>query len=265
MNVNYVTAVRYTGRLSASYATPRLIKCDDDESYVVKFPPLGDERSSYNEYLGAALANYFNLPILDITVVLLTPEFVEEERGNLGDNVVCGYYFATPMQKDAMDATLENTRDMSTGTLGNQGDVPRMIVFDVFIGNCDRHPGNLLIIRDQATSKNNYVLIDHGHAFGGPKWNFENNSALPYRITKIPWKLDRITMAQFHSAAAEMCMIAMSTIDTLLVNIPRSWKIDKYDAAVRYALTHRIQECIIAAINENDAIWNAIQFDGAGS
>lgn len=46
---------------------------------------------------------------------------------------------------------------------------PLMCAFDELVANGDRHNGNVLV-----DGRNNYWLIDHGHAFGGPEHDLTN-------------------------------------------------------------------------------------------
>ena len=106
---------------------------DDGIDYLVKIPPNEDKVSNLKEYVGTMLGSNFGLPVLNASAMNLTEEFIENEP-NLND-VVAGSYFATEYQNNARFNIPPDMID-SLG-IDNIRDIPRFIVFDVFVDNID--------------------------------------------------------------------------------------------------------------------------------
>ena len=60
------------------------------------------------------------------------------------------------------------------------------VVFDEWIANSDRHPGNLLI-----GAKNTIWLIDHSHAFKGPMWHRSDLQPASYTKNLLAIHIER--------------------------------------------------------------------------
>ena len=254
-----VTAKEYTRQHGPgnTYTSTHIIMADDDIDYFVKIPPHGDKMSNFKEYVGTMLGCNFGLPVLNAFAMDLTEEFIENEP-NLND-VISGSYFATKFQHNAR---FDIVPDMiNSFTVDNTRDIPRFIVFDVFVDNTDRHEKNYLIVDCPNISETRITLIDHGHIFGG--YNYPtSNHLLKYRVYKVIWNLKDTTCMQYKKTAENMVNICtLDKMDEILKDAPSHWKSSfgiQHVDEIKHMLINRNAMSIYNAIVDSEKIQKSI-------
>ena len=169
------------------------------------------------------MGDHCDLPVLDPFLIKLTSDFIELVKSKLGD-VPEGEYFGT-IKQDKIDLDGDRIKQLDPKKLTNQQDVPKFIMFDILVDNIDRNPGNYFLIYSDDGKKFKYILIDHGHIFGGPEHNFDINGTLPYRCPQQPWNLKCLTEKNFKDAARYIVKrINSGVMNAFLEESPSKWR-----------------------------------------
>ena len=254
-------AVRYICKIWGGYYTcSHLIKGDDGNEYVLKIPPQTDNRSNLNEYLGCRLGDHCDLSVLTPFLIKLTTDFIELAKLKLGD--VCeGEYFGT-LKQDKIGLDADRVKQLEPQEFTNQQDVPKFIMFDILINNIDRNPGNYFLIYSDDKKKFKYVLIDHGHIFGGPEHDFSIWPKLPYDCSNHPWNLKCLTKKNFEDAARYITKrINDDVVKVFLEESPSNWR-ECYGSenisAVRAVVEDREEDKILSTALSNSQIRSAV-------
>lgn len=177
-----LTAVEHLRRMRGG-AQSHLMRCNDDQYYVVKFRnnPQGP-RILANEMLASHLAMSLGLPVSEPDVVIVgrwvidhTPELfmqIGEER----EKCASGFAFASrfpcdPLRTPAFDYLPAGQMSL----VDNLDAFAGMLVFDQWTCNCDSRQ----VVFHQVTSEDPHLgpayqatMIDQGYCFNGNRWNF---------------------------------------------------------------------------------------------
>jgi hypothetical protein len=202
-----------------------LMRCSDDEYYVVKFQdnPQGTKVLA-NELLGTLLAKELGLPVAEMALVDVSEELIQ----NTEEMVVQLARTRTPCSpgccfgsrhpstvgsfgRPVPRAVFGSLPDAWCLSIDNVGDFAGMLVFDKWTGNCD---GRQVIFVGEENQRCRTIMIDNGFCFGGSEWDFSHASVRgvfdqPYAYRNVkglrnfePWltrledKLDRNLLLQ---------------------------------------------------------------------
>lgn len=154
-----------------------LMRCSDDNYYVVKFPnnPQG-RRVLANELLCTSLAELLSLPVAHGAVVLVSEEMVhlttdlciQQEYGR----TPCGHgwCFGSQFVVDPRGKAIYDFLPSSILTqVSNLLDFCGMLVFDIWASNADDR--QVVFVPDEANSYH-AVMIDQGSCLDGQAWQF---------------------------------------------------------------------------------------------
>lgn len=155
-----------------------LVKASDGNYYVVKFKqnPQG-ARTLVNDFLGAGIFLALGISTAPAMLISLTREFLSEERhklltgGSAPLNVEPGLHFASLYPGDPSRTVVHDLVPSAVArALANKEDFVRSLVVDKWLANCDyrqaiywRHTNGWLC-----------QMVDFGHVFGGPSWEFHD-------------------------------------------------------------------------------------------
>ena len=226
---------------------PHKMGANDGNTYMVKFNPNDEPNSNFNEFLGSILAKRMNIPVLESCNIQLDEDFIQRSE-YLSNAVQPGTYFATLYVEDGFPISY-----IPDGTnITNLEKVSEFIVYDVFIYNEDRHPGNTLLIPNSSSSnsKYHYVLIDHGRCFRLV------TKKLPYVLNLIPWNTSKITSKGIKNSADLMTVnITPTMLKCIFDEIPEmDMPEEEYIRQLSNELSRRDAADIICAIKNNELI-----------
>jgi hypothetical protein len=161
---------------------PHLVRCDDGESYVVKFRNNPQHvRVLANEMLAARLALLIGLPVPPAAFVDVPAELigryphVDLDPGSRHEPCVSGLHFGSryaACSGEALvvdflpDRLLRRVTNLTTVFLG-------ALVFDKWTCNCDGR--QVVFHRLPGQPAYSAWLIDHGFCFNDGEWNFPDN------------------------------------------------------------------------------------------
>jgi hypothetical protein len=257
-------------------AQAHLMRCSDDNYYVVKFQNNPQHRRVLvNEMLGTRLASRLGLPTAPVNVIEVSEELirltaelcVETPR----TRIPCtpGLQFGSRYPGDPRRMTLHDfLPDEKLNEVDNLHDFAGMLVFDKWTCNTNGRqtvffetrrkgsaapPGN---VGEAAQPLYHTVMIDQGFCFNAGEWNFPDAplrglyarnrvySGVIGMESFAPW-LDRLEKQITEKALAELAEA-----------IPPVWYEDDYDALMRlleqtYRRRSRVPELLLSAKQSN--------------
>lgn len=228
--------------------------CILDNDTTVVYKSIGNPESNkalINEWIGYNIAKLVDLPIpfsgaaiWDHNTDVDEPIYNELTK----DDSVSKHYglgfFSTQVEHSS-----PITSPSIYNKIKNKDDIPRIVLFDVLIGNYDRNPGNLLL----SYKKNNIKLhiIDHSHIFDiGCMWDdiqLDRITSEPIDINKILESNNHQYSMFFEFRALDKNLIeeiindfnnsiTKSKIEDIMNTIPTEWSITSIEkkSAINY-------------------------------
>ena len=227
---------------------PRRIMADNGRTYVVKI--RGDvPKSFFNEYVAANIARWAELSVAEPAVIHLDAKFIGRTPGMRAAQVRPGPYFATQHYANAYDMHAKAT--FRPPAITNLEEVPAFVAFGVFVHNKDRNDGNTLLVPPSGGRAGcRYLLIDHGHCFGGPKWDHGTAASLPYEASHMPWPTAAAAEgASFRGPVEKMARMDRADMDKARDGLPGEWSMPDGDyAALKSAMSSSDPARMLGAI-----------------
>lgn len=174
-------------------AQAHLLEGEDGGFYVVKFTNNPQHRRILiNEWLSSAFLRYLQIHVPDTAVVELTPEFIAENPelyfsiGSRRERVPPGLHFGSRMavHPDRV-AVFDFLPDKLLPKVENSVDFLGVLVFDKWVGNADSRQAIFFRARakkwtplkGEVPARIGFFaqMIDHGFAFNGPHWEFQDS------------------------------------------------------------------------------------------
>lgn len=226
-------------------AQAHLIEGSDGAFYVVKFVNNPQHRRILvNEWLATSFLRHLQIHVPDCAVMELTEEFIAETPdlylavGTRREPVVPGLHFASKMAvHPERVAIFDFLPDKLLAKVENSADFLGTLVFDKWIGNADSRQAVFFRARaktwtplkGQVTKTGFFVqMIDHGFAFNGPNWNFQDSpiQGLYFRtsVYEAVQSLD-----SFEPWLSMIENFPPETMDAAWREIPSSWYLGEED------------------------------------
>lgn len=224
-----------------------IVLTDAGEGYLKAMGNPGGEHCLACELVATELARWFGLPTFDYALVEVTE--LDEFPFAKGGKARPGPAFIT---RSEMGETWSGKK-LQLDRLVNPGAISRLVVFDTWVLNCDRHAPN----RERRPNYNNVFLsgeappgrlllkaMDHTHAF-------DCGRDLSRRIAYIDRVRDRrvfglfpafrelVDQDDFQAAISELAHVSRPIVEGIVRSIPAEWDVSP---EVREALTHLIVE-----------------------
>jgi hypothetical protein len=221
-------------------AQAHLIEGDDSAFYVVKFTNNPQHRRILiNEWLAAAFLRYLQIHVPDTALIELTPDFIAGSPdlylsiGPRRDAIPPGLHFGSRMavHPDRV-AVFDFLPDKLLHKIENRADFLGALVFDKWVGNADSRQAVFFRARAKAWTPLKgesparigffAQMIDHGFAFNGPHWEFQDSpiQGLYFRTTVY----DEVrSLDSFQPWLNMVENFPPEVIDAAWKEIPRDW------------------------------------------
>jgi hypothetical protein len=221
-------------------AQAHLIECDDGGFYVVKFTNNPQHRRILiNEWLACAFLRYLQIHVPETAVVELTPEFIEDNPelylsvGSRRERIPAGQHFGSKMAVHPNRvAVYDFLPDKLLEKIENRVDFLGTLVFDKWVSNADSRQAVFFRARaktwtplkGEAPARTGFFaqMIDHGFAFNGPHWEFQDSpiQGLYFRTTVY----DEVKSMESFQPWLEMVEnFPEEVVDSAWKEIPRAW------------------------------------------
>lgn len=230
-------------------AQAHLIEGSDDAFYVVKFVNNPQHRRILvNEWLATSFLRHLQIHVPDCAVMELTEDFIADTAdlylsvGTRQEPVVPGLHFASKMAvHPERVAIFDFLPDKLLAKVENSADFLGTLVFDKWIGNADSRQAVFFRARAKTwtplkghvTKTGFFVqMIDHGFAFNGPNWNFQDSpiQGLYFRTSVYEGVY---SLESFEPWLSMIENFPAETIDAALREIPSSWYLGEEDELER--------------------------------
>ena len=263
------TFIRFERSLSTSTQVAKVVT-DAGHVYLKGLGNPEGPHALASELVGTRLARLFDLPTLDHAILRIDAT-VDEIPLYGGGKVTSGSAYCTREEEGHVwggDAE-------ELARVENQQDMVRLVVFDTWVRNRDRHHPDYAIrkpnrdnvfLSSQGTEEGRYRLlaIDHTHCFG-------DGNALSSRLARIDAVQDTKIYGLFPEFApyfnmdtllicvADLGALTRQQVEQVIQNIPVDWEVDQAarDALVRFLMERAqfVAGTIIDRLQREDGSW----------
>jgi hypothetical protein len=221
-------------------AQAHLLETDDGGFYVVKFTNNPQHRRILvNEWLACSFLRYLQIFVPETAIIELTPEFLANNpelylsMGSERVPVPAGLHFGSRLavHPDRV-AIFDFLPDKLLGKVENRVDFLGMLVFDKWIANADSRQAVFFRakakgwtpLKGEAPARIGFFaqMIDHGFAFSGLAWQFQDSpiQGLYFRTSVY----DEVrSLDSFQPWLDMVSNFPVEVIDSAWKEIPRSW------------------------------------------
>ena len=233
-------SARHLIRKMRGGAQSHLIAGEDGELYVVKFTNNPQHRRILvNEWLANAFLRYLQIHVPQTALIQVSEDFLAHSPdvyftlGSRRERIMPGLHFGSKMSVNPDKvAVFDFLPEKLLGKVENRVEFLGTLVFDKWVGNADSRQAVFFRARaktwtplkGEAPARIGFFaqMIDHGFAFNGPHWEFQDSplNGLYFRtsvyeeVTSLdsfqPW-LDMVTN------------FPIEVIDAAWKEIPREW------------------------------------------
>jgi hypothetical protein len=228
-------------------AQAHLLETDDGGFYVVKFTNNPQHRRILvNEWLACAFLRYLQIFVPETAVIELTPEFLRnnpELHLSIGAGrveVPPGLHFGSRLAvHPERVAVFDFLPDKLLNKVENRVDFLGMLVFDKWVANADSRQAvffrarakSWTPLKGEAPARVGFFaqMIDHGFAFNGLAWQFQDSpiQGLYFRTSVY----DEVrSLDSFQPWLDMVANFPVEVIDAAWKEIPRSWMEGDEDA-----------------------------------
>ena len=221
-------------------AQAHLMEAEDGHFYVVKFVNNPQHRRILiNEWLACAFLRYMQIHVPDTAIIELTEEFVAANPdlyitlGNRRQEVMPGLHFGSRMavHPDRV-AIFDFLPDKLLEKVENRSDFLGALVFDKWISNADSRQAIFFRARAKSwTPLKGEIpgrlgffaqMIDHGFAFNGALWQYQDSPLQGLYFRTSIYKEVR-SMESFEPWLGIVENFPAEVIDSAWKEIPRCW------------------------------------------
>lgn len=213
-----VTPVKVIKELHG-FTRPQIIQFDTENQYVVKFQHyLGGSKYLVREYVVGKLAQELNLPIVPFHTIHIPKSFIRRNGRLIKHRFKHGTQFCSKYLRDCINLT--NSPPVPSKIINSDVGL-QLFVFDLWVGNKDRHMNNILL--EKADNDQYYIhIIDHTHTFS--KIDYQNLKMNKKQVHK--WLLslsdDQDVIFNFIKKIEQL---PKDKIDKILESVPQDWKL----------------------------------------
>jgi hypothetical protein len=228
-------------------AQAHLIEGEDGGYYVVKFTNNPQHRRILvNEWLASALLRYLQIQIPETVAIELLPEFIDSSPelylaiGTRRERVPAGVHFGSRMAvHPERVAIFDFLPDKLLHKLENRADFLGVLVFDKWVSNVDSRQAVFFRARaktwtplkGETPARVGFFaqMIDHGFAFSGPHWDFQDSPVQGLYSRHSVY--EEVRSLDFFQPWLDMIEnFPPEVIDAAWKQIPRPWIGDDEDA-----------------------------------
>lgn len=221
-------------------AQAHLIEGEDGAFYVVKFTNNPQHRRILiNEWLACAFLRYLQIHVPASALVELTSDFIADTPdlylsiGPKREPIPPGIHFGSRMAvHPERVAVYDFLPDKLLGKVENRVDFLGTLVFDKWIGNADSRQAVFFRakaktwtpLKGEAPARTGFFaqMIDHGFAFNGPHWDFQDSPLQGvYFRTSVYEEVQSLDSFQPWLEMVEN--FPVEVIDAAWKEIPRNW------------------------------------------
>ena len=221
-------------------AQAHLMEGEDNSFYVVKFTNNPQHRRILiNEWLACAFLRYLQIHVPDTAIIELTEDFIADHPdlylslGSRREPVPAGLHFGSRLavHPDRV-AIYDFLPDKLLTKVENRADFLGILAFDKWIGNADSRQAVFFRARaktwtplkGESPARVGFFahMIDHGFAFNGSSWDFQDSpiQGLYFRTSVYD---EVLSLESFQPWLSMVENFPIEVIDTAWKQIPSTW------------------------------------------
>lgn len=221
-------------------AQAHLIEGEDGGFYVVKFTNNPQHRRILiNEWLAAAFLRYLQINVPETALVELTPDFIASSPdlylsiGPRRESVSPGVHFGSRLavHPDRV-AIFDFLPDKLLFKIENRADFLGALVFDKWVSNADSRQAvffrararSWTPLKGESPARVGFFaqMIDHGFAFNGPHWEFQDSPIQGLYFRTAVYDEVR-SLDSFQPWLDMVANFPVEVVDAAWKEIPREW------------------------------------------
>jgi hypothetical protein len=231
-------------------AQAHLLETEDGDHYVVKFSNNPQHRRILiNEWIACAFLRYLQIHVPDTALIEVTPQFIESNPdlyfslGARREPILPGLHFGSKLavSPDRV-AIFDFLPDKLLGKVENRNEFLGILAFDKWVGNADSRQAvffrarakSWTPLKGDAPARVGFFaqMIDHGFAFNGPHWSFEDSPLQGLYFSTSVYDEVR-SLASFQPWLDMVGSFPIGVVDSAWKEIPRAWLGDDEEALER--------------------------------
>lgn len=224
-----------------------MVKTDATFAYLKALGNRQGPHALASELVATFLARWFGLTVPDFAVLHLTNDscFALPQ----GAHTLPGPAFASRF----VQSRLWGGSESELRAIENVSDITRLVVFDTWVRNCDRHPpdlttrhpnyNNVLLAHTNRPKRSRLVAIDHTHCFDrgrdfSERLGHIDNIRDEGTYGLFPAFRPLIDPGELHWCMAMLRSLTREQVDAVIARIPAQWQVSDRAAAALAAQIH---------------------------
>jgi hypothetical protein len=216
-------------------AQSHLLEAEDGQFYIVKFRNNPQHRRILvNEWVSAVFLNYLQISAAQPAIISLDADFIgaNPELGvTFGGRLVPaepGWHFGSLHPGDpARVPVYDFVPDALLSKVRNLADFRAVLVFDKWVANADGRQAVFYRARVEnwrGASRLGFVamMIDHGYAFNGPNWEFQDSPLMGLYPRRMVYESVR-SLDDFQPWLGQVMHFPEEVFDSALKQVPPQW------------------------------------------
>ncbi len=211
------------------------IETDAGDAFIKAMGNKLGPHAMAKEFVATSLANWFGLPTFEYAIMVFSGEIELPLRN--GRYAKPGPAFATKAEK----GETWGSTSLELNDIINPSDITRIVVFDTWVLNCDRHPPNTETRRpnydnvflkyvDDKQTKKELIAMDHTHCF-------VCGDDINGKVNKIGNIKDNRIYGLFHEfephlndvvvdkSLDDLSKLTKDTIQNIVSLVPKQWEV----------------------------------------
>lgn len=261
-----VRAIKFIRKMRGG-AQSHLIQASNGEFYVVKSTNNPQQRRTLvNEWLSGAVLRHLGIFVPDTTLIELTPEFIADapdlyiSLGSRRQSIPPGIHFGSRLAVDPEKvAIFDFLPDAALRKVVNLNHFLGVLVFDQWFGNTDSrqavfsrgHLKSRLRLNGHKPAEKALCvqMIDHGFAFNGSSWKFQD-SALQGVYFRSAVYGDVHSLHSFEPWLSAVEQFPVEILDSARREIPPHWLEDD---------EHRLEQLLETLLKRRSRVSSLIR------
>ncbi len=229
---------------------PKIIEFMNGNQYVVKFKN-NKKKPQYliKEYLVGCLAKELYLPVVPFELIEIKEGFIDNNKELSNRNFYPGTQFCSKYIHSGISLALPFPEKFQ---IINEGDIVKLLVFDAWVGNKDRHTENILL-EPVGEDRYKFHIIDHTHTLKKDK----HRKVLRKKKNLYLWCFSYMRdTSELHRFGDTITSLPDQKIEEILESMPDDWDVSPNSKRFLFQYLQRSKEELQRKIDDMITFFN---------